>query len=155
MTAAMAQTDEQLKAWSLGVAPDAAVTFDAPAAPLPGQPGQVSLYLMGLAPLPSTHGKPLAPYQLNLHYLVTVSDADPMASHQRLASLVFAAMQNPDFELDLTALPAAMWTAFGVAPRPSFVIRLPLRQARSELPVRIVEHLPVIKSTTMVRTPAA
>lgn len=155
MTAAMAHTDEQLMAWSLGVVPDAAVTLDAPAAPVPGQAGQVSLYLMGLAPLPSALGKPLAPYQVHLHYLVTVADADTRAAHQRLASLVFAAMQNPDFELDLTALPAAMWMAFGVAPRPSFVIRMPLRQARTEAPVRIVEHLPVIRSTSMARTPAA
>lgn len=155
MTATMAQTDEQLKAWTLGVVPEAAVTLHAPAALDPGAGSQVSLYLMGLAPLPSTHSKPPSPYQLSLHYLVTVADADPATAHHMLARLVFAAMENPDLELDLTALPPAMWSALGVAPQPCFVIRLALRQARPELPVRIVEHLPVIRASTMARAPAA
>jgi hypothetical protein len=155
MTATMVQTDEQLKAWSLGVVPEATVTFHAPAALDPGAGSQVSLYLLGLAPLPSTHGKPPSPFQLSLHYLVTVSDTDPVKAHHTLARLVFAAMENPDLELDLTALPPAMWSALGVVPQPCLVLRLPLRQARPELPVRIVEHLPVIRSTPMAGTPAA
>lgn len=148
----MEQTDQQLKAWCRGILPDAEVTFDAPTAQERRDRGtQVSLYLMGLAPLPSTCGRAPAPYQLNLQYLVTVADADIVKSHQLLGALAFAAMGNPDFELDLSALPAATWSAFGVAPRPGFVIRRALRQARAETHAPVVARQPVIKAARLTR----
>jgi len=152
MHSTMEQTDQQLKAWCLGVLADVEVTFDAPAANAARERGsRVSLYLMALAPLPSTCGMAPAPYQLNLQYLVTVSDADIVRSHQLLAALAFDAMGNPDFELDLSALPAATWAAFGVAPRPGFVIRRALRHARAATRTPVVERQPLIKAARLAR----
>jgi hypothetical protein len=152
MYSTIEQTDQQLKAWCRDVLADVEVTFDGPAAQERRDRGsQVSLYLMGFAPLPSTCGRAPAPYQLNLQYLVTVADNDAVKSHQLLAALAFAAMGNPDFELDLSALPPAAWSAFGVAPRPGFVIRCALRQARAETRSPVVERQPLIRSARLAR----
>lgn len=148
----MEQSGEGLKAWSREVLGDVDVTFDAPSAPDPSSTrSRVSLYLVALAPLPAPRGKAPAPYQLGLHYLVTVSDADTARAQHLLTQLVFAAMADPDIELDLAAPPPATWVAFGLAPRPAFVIRVALRQPRPAPAVPLVEHPVTIAPAGMVR----
>jgi hypothetical protein len=57
-------------------------------------------------------------------------------------------MEQEGWELEFEALPMQAWSAFGIPPRPSFVLRVPLRVERPEeraKPVRLIklEGLPV------------
>jgi hypothetical protein len=127
------QTDTLLKDWVLQIVGTVPVTFSFPIAPQTGQ--TVSLYLWALGPafasaLPA--GGHRLPLQVELRYLVTTWADDPQQAHQMLGKLVFAAMDNPQFEVDLGQLPPDAWLAFGVAPRPAFVLRVPLRLERPE-----------------------
>jgi len=148
----MEQPGEGLKAWSRAVLGDVDVSFEPPSAPDPASTrSRVSLYPIALAPLPPTRGKGPAPYQVCLHYLVTVTDADAARAQQLLTQLVFAAMANPDIGLDVAALPAATWSAFGLPPRPGFLILLPLRQERSGPAVPLVEHPVTLRPAALAR----
>src|SRR5262249_33830852 len=73
-----------------------------------------------------------APVQLALRYLVTTWGDDPLAEHRLLGTLVAAAMQEEGFEVLLAPTQPATWTALGAAPRPAFVLQVPVRQARPE-----------------------
>lgn len=131
--------DEQLKNWISGNAQGAEVSLGAPNAQKAGE--GVGLYLlevMKTAPLgsPKLH----APLQLNLRYLVTAWSAKPENANQLLVGLMFAAMQSRDFEVEPEALPMAVWTAFGVPPRPSFILRMPLRCERPEVKAKVVRQ---------------
>ena len=55
-----------------------------------------------------------------------------------LGMLVFAAMEHTEFEVELAPIPAQLWQAFGVVPRPAFMFRLPLRMERPESNVKRV-----------------
>jgi hypothetical protein len=82
------------------------------------------------SPPPSTNRRP--PLQLILRYLVSAWSDKPEDAHQLLVQLMFSAMENKDFQVELESIPMTVWTAFGVAPRPSFVLRVPLRKERPE-----------------------
>jgi hypothetical protein len=62
---------------------------------------------------------------------------------------VFAAMDRPDNEVELDPLPADLWLALGVVPRPAFVLRVPLRLARPEPTAGIVLHPIVINEAPL------
>ena len=66
-----------------------------------------------------------------------------------LGALVVAALENPEFEVEQEPLPLSLWTALGIAPRPSFVLRVPFKHERPEkLAPRVrkplvIKHLPL------------
>jgi hypothetical protein len=129
-------TDKQLKDWVTSVlgATEVALT---PPAPAPAGSG-VSLYLMALAPVPPARSIRRAPLQVMLRYLVTTWAEEPEAAHRLLSELVFAALGNPAFEVELEPLPATTWEAFGTAIRPAFVLNVPLRVEQPEPPYKPV-----------------
>jgi hypothetical protein len=92
----------------------------------------VSLFLMDLVSQQPMRGQERAPLQLALRYLVTAWAADPVAEHRLLGALVAAAMQEEGFEVLLGPTAPATWMALGAAPRPAFVLQVPVRQARPE-----------------------
>jgi len=128
------QADARLTDWVGAVAgPGVQVALTAPA---DGHSGSgVSLFLMDLVSLPPMRGQRRAPLQLALRYLVTAWAEDPVAEHRLLGAVVAAAMQEEGFEVQLEPTSPATWTALGAAPRPGFVLQVPVRQARPE-PVR-------------------
>jgi hypothetical protein len=91
-----------------------------------------------------------SPLQLTLRYLVTAWAETPEDAHQLLADLAFSALGQADFQVEMEPLPVALWTAFGVPPAPAFVVRVPLRQARTEAPSKLVRQKLQISTTTMV-----
>lgn len=86
----------------------------------------VNLYLLELVDEPVLRHANRPPGQVALRYLVTTTADDPREAHRLLGLLVMAALDNPDFTVELTPLPAQTWVAFGVMPRPSFILRVPL-----------------------------
>ena len=141
------RVDERLEAWvsaALGKE-KVPVGFAAPAA---GKKG-VSLLLLEVLPTPVLRTPKRPPLQLTLRYLVTVSAEDPAEAHRVLGDLAFAAMDNPDFDVEVEPLPSPVWLALGLPQRPGFVIRLPLRKERPEPAVRRVQLPLVLRNAPM------
>jgi len=143
--------DRELLDWLKATAPKAMVSLTAPPAEAGDKP-LVSCYLIALATAPPTRGLASggpAPQQFALRYLVSVSAAVPEEAHRVLGPLVFAAMDRPGCEVELDMLPADLWLALGVVPRPAFMLRVPLRLARPEPTAGIVLHPIVINESPL------
>lgn len=125
------EVDQRLKTWVGTVLGEVPVSLHAP--DRESVDAGVSLYLLelGAAPPPRTERRP--PLRLSVCYLVTVGGAgSPERAHRQLGELVFAAMEEQDFEVDLSPVPVEVWAALGVAPRPAFRLRLPVVRERAE-----------------------
>jgi hypothetical protein len=111
----------------------------------------VSLFLMEMVGQPPMRGAQRSPLQFAVRYLVTVWAGDPVAEHRLLGDLVVAAMQVEDFEVELVPLAAATWTALSATARPSFVLRVPVRQARPEPAAKPVRQPLVVRGGSIAR----
>jgi hypothetical protein len=136
--------DERLRSWVSSEVPGAEVSLAGPKSQRSGR--GVGLYLLELmqSPPPSTSKRP--PLQLVLRYLITAWSDKPEDAHEMLVGLMFAAMENRDFQVELEPIPLTVWTAFGVPPQPSFVLRVPLRQERPEPQTKLVRELKIQSS---------
>ena len=143
--------DRELLDWLKATVPKTTVSLAVPPAEAGDKP-LVSCYLLALATAPPTrgaaNGSP-APQQYALRYLISVSAADPEVAHRVLGPLVFAAMDRPGCEVELDMLPADLWLALGVVPRPAFMMRVPLRLARPEPAAGMVLHPIVINQSPL------
>jgi Pvc16 N-terminal domain len=132
------ELDDRLKDWVGNVIPGAELCL---AAPDPKKTGRgVGMYLLELvqSPAPSTTRRP--PLQLALRYLITSWSDTPEDAHQMLAALMFAAMENTDFQVELEPIPLSVWTAFDTPPLPSFILRVPMRQERPQPQTKLVRE---------------
>lgn len=141
------ESDRRLTAWAQGVLGTVDVSLAPPAGETSGS--GVGLYLLELLPQPTATGAPLPPHQLVLRYLVTTWSDEPLEAHRLLGELAFAAFDSPDVELEHSTLPASTWTALGVPPRPSIVLRAPLRRDRPKPPVKPVLEPLVLRGATL------
>jgi hypothetical protein len=142
------QVTLSVKEWAGNVALDASISFGPPASQSTGQ--GVSIYLLDIASRPPMRGIARAPLQIQLRYLVSTWAGDPLEAQRLLGDLVFAAMQNADYEVALEPLPPATWHAFGVRPQPSFLLCLPLCRQRPEPETRLVLKPLVIQAAPVV-----
>jgi hypothetical protein len=117
--------DERLKQWAGGVLAGADALRLAP--PAAAETEGVSLYLLELLPKPPARGAPRPYAEVVLRYLVSAAAATPEAAHAVLGRLLASAVAQADFEVEAAPPPLALWQAFGVAPRPAFVIRVVVR----------------------------
>ena len=126
--------DNRLRQWVASVLEAAAPDVEIRLTP-PGDTGPkaaVSMFLLDLLPAtPATTGRRPS-LQITLRYLVSVSAERVEDAHRALGALVFAAMEHPEFEVELAPLPAELWSALGSTPRPGFLLRVPLRVERAE-----------------------
>lgn len=136
------ETDRHLVAWVAEILDKVSVSLAAPASNETSR--GVGLYLMELVQSAPARSTRRPPFLMTLRYLVTTQAAKPEEAHQMLGKLVIAALENPEFEVEQEPLPVALWTALGIAPRPSFVLRVPFRHERPEKLAPRVKHL-VIK----------
>lgn len=140
--------DDRMKDWIGSVIPGAELSLDSPDGEKKGR--GVGLYLLELvqAPPPSTTRRP--PLQLALRYLITAWSDKSEDTHQMLVELMFAAMENTEFQVELEPIPLTVWTAFGVPPRPSFILRVPLRQERPQPQTKLVREPLKIQQSPIV-----
>jgi hypothetical protein len=142
------QVDRRLQAWVGKVLDGAQVSLAPPGKSLP-EPG-VGLYLMEIVNSPvAPDARSLAPQQIALRYLVTAWAEAAEDSHRLLGTLVFKALRNPDFQVELEPVPVDAWSAFGVEPRPSFVLRVPLRYEEPRPKRPLVRQHMRIETTSM------
>ncbi len=120
------QVDGRLEDWIGTVLEGTNVSLAAPSGTETGR--GIGLYLMELMHTPPPRGARRPPLQISLRYLVTTWAEKSEEAHRMLGELVFAAMEHPEFEVERDPVPVTLWTALGVAPRPSFM------GARVELP---------------------
>jgi hypothetical protein len=142
------QVDRRLKEWAESVVEGVHVSLEPPDADQ--TESGVNFYLLELvenAPARTTTPTPL---QLSLRYLVSAWDVKPEEAHRVLGELVFAAMENTEFKVELVPLDPTVWVALGAAPRPSFVLRVPLRKERPQPPVQRVRAPLVVQITPVI-----
>ena len=130
--------DARLKAWVTSVAGAVDVSLGLPKEPRAGR--AVNLYLIEMLQTPQPRGPKRPPLEVTLRYLVTSSADSPEEAHKILGALVFAAMEQSDFEVESERVTGETWLALGLPPRASFVLRLPLRKERPEAPVKLVRR---------------
>jgi len=133
------QVDRELKAWvsNAGSIEETKITL----APPGRDQGVVSLYLIQVVRVMTTHESPRnspTPSTIMLHYLLSVQDDDPFRAHRLLGDLMFAAIEDPDFEVNLDPFPLEAWTAFQQIPQPAFILKVPLRRDRPERVTKLV-----------------
>jgi hypothetical protein len=104
---------------------------------------------MEVFPTPTARSARRPPSQIILRYLVTTWAEQLEEANQMLCELMFSALEKSEFEVESEPLPIAVWTAFGVPPRPSFVLRVPLRRERPERIAPLVRQSLVINATTL------
>lgn len=139
------EVDQRLKAWVGHVIGETPVSL---AVPAQGSREQgVSLYLLELGALPPARTGRRVPLQFCVCYLITVGDESPERAHRLLGELVFAALEAPEFQVELAPVPVELWAALGVAPQPAFRLRLPVRRERAEPNIARVRAPLVVQSS--------
>lgn len=141
-------SDGKLRDWIGGVVPGVELSLAAPEVRKTGR--GVGLYLMELIQSPPPSSVRRAPLQVALRYLVTAWSDQPEDAHQLLVDLMFAAMEKREFQVESETVPLAVWTAFGVPPRPSFILRLPLLRERPEPEAKLVRGPLKVQSSPVV-----
>ncbi|MPZ48124.1 MAG: DUF4255 domain-containing protein [Dehalococcoidia bacterium] len=139
--------DQRLADWVGSVLTDVAVSFDPPQAEAEGR--GVSLYLYEVRPEAPLRSR-TPPLQASLRYLVTAWAPTQPEAHTLLGELIFAALDHHEMELEAESFPAEAWATFGVAVRPSFVLRVPLRRERQEQPSKLVRQRLVVQTAALV-----
>lgn len=150
------EVDRKLQAWVRNVVADSEVSFAAPGQDKTER--DVGLYLFELVEDPPPRGTRAAPFRVILRYLVTTW-GDPAEAHRRLGELAFAALADAELSADISPPPAACWAAFGIAPRPAFILQAKVHRDRDVVPAppvteEIVLHVgPVLNVRGVVLGP--
>jgi hypothetical protein len=139
------QADEQVVAWARATVPDAAVKIAPP--PADGAEAGVRIHLLSVQPVAAMRGMKRAPLELALRYLVTTSSAHETDAHRWLGALMFGALDVAEWQVERNPTPIELWRAFGVAPRPAFIVSVPVRLERPEKEVPLVRRPPVVRTT--------
>jgi hypothetical protein len=104
-----------------------------------GADGAVGLYLLAFEadslPARQTHM-----LQFAARFLVTVHHSDPILAGERLAALLFEALEEPDLDVGLEPVTPAAWQALGAPPQPCFTVSMPLRQRRNPRTAALVRE---------------
>lgn len=142
------QIDEQLSAWVEqilgGIRPVLTAPKDTEGSLV------INLYLLELVDDPLRRNTSRPPLQPALRYLVTAHADEPRDAHRLLSALLYAAFEQEAFEVELDPVPHNIWSAFKVAPRPSFILRVPLPHEWQPELVPIVREPATLRSTPLV-----
>lgn len=142
------EIDEQLQKWAQALLKDASVTLSAPSTDRKGR--GASLYLYKLAPAPPSRGVKQPPLQVFARYLITTWGETEEQAHQLLEALLFGAMEEAAYEVELSPLLPEAWALFGLIPQPSFALGALVKRERLQPePQRVRRPMDVIASPMM------
>lgn len=122
------EVDQRLRAWVGRVLGEVPVSLGLPAHESVER--GVGLYLLELGPAQQGQTMRRPRLRVSLCYLVTAGAGTPEEAHHLLGELIFAAMEEPAFEVDVAPVPVELWSALQVVPRPAFRLRVPLERER-------------------------
>jgi hypothetical protein len=140
------QADERMLEWARKIVPDVPVAIAAP--PASDSDAGVGINLLSIAPVPAARGAKRPPLELALYYLVTTIAADEAEAHRWLGALAFDAMEVREWTISSEPLDAEVFRAFGVAPRPALVVRVPLRLERNDAEAPLVRRPLVLRTAS-------
>jgi hypothetical protein len=123
-----------LQEWVKAAAPAAAWLADMPLTKEVAGGTSASTYLLEMLPVPVPSIGRRPPLRWMLRFLVTCWALDLTEANALLTELAFAAAAQTNWQIEQEPVPLAIWTSFGIAPRPSFLLRIPLELAQEELP---------------------
>lgn len=136
----MESVDGNLRDWAKSVAKGADVVLEAPRAD--DEKTTIRLHLLQVqTAVPTSLGYPRS-LELRLNYLVTVGAANTESAHRVFGELLTAALGASQYAVELRELDAQFWIAFGVTPRPAFIIKCPYVVAREQPSVTLIRHAP-------------
>ncbi len=114
------QVTQDLKRWLAGLADSPDVTFQLPSGNQATP--SISLYFIDVRQKPAKPGATRSTQRFQLRYLVIASASDPLGAQRLLGSVLAAAVEREDVEIDTESPSAALWSALGVRPQPSFLL---------------------------------
>jgi len=120
------QTDKHLKEWVATIEDNITVSLEAPTDLKDKEQRVIWLYLIDLAEMTPHQESKKSNWRIFLRYLVTVSATPPEEAHRLLGKLLLATLESSEFEVEPEPIPVSLWTAFGIIPRPAFMLRVPL-----------------------------
>lgn len=141
------KVDQRLKDWIADVSGIQDVHLCSPSDI--GNTDSVGLYLLNIRCVPMARGIERTPHQLYLNYLITVWGSSTEFVHRTLGLLVFSAMSHEEFDVDTENVTPDLWRAFGISPRPAFILTVPLRKERPVSIAPFVREPIVIKQTPL------
>lgn len=102
--------------------------------PVTGRPGRgVSFQLLTVTPQPVPDAERHRRLCASLRYIATAWAPDDAVAHNLLGRLVFAAMQQKEFELEREPPSMVLWRSLGVPPQPGVLVTC---RASTPLPAR-------------------
>lgn len=131
------EVDAEVVSWIQSVVGDVSVLLEPPARLADASAAVVSVYLTEIVRDPAPRDVRQTPARLGLRYLVSVSDKSVARAHALLGQLLLAAVEDESQQVVLDTLSPAYWAAFGVEPRPAFMLQRPLA------PVKQREVVPI------------
>jgi hypothetical protein len=138
------QVDDLLKDWVKNITKVSEVSFSLDG--VKSAKASVNLYLLSLGSKPPARGTNPAPLQFLARYLVTTSGSDMVESHRLLGNLVFAALEDTRFDVDLQPISADTWLALKVLPQPAFVLEILVQRERPLLEAPLIQAPLVVKA---------
>lgn len=145
------RVDAALLHWTQATFPGLMISLTPPDEHASGQ--GISFYLLALGELPTTRAGKRPPLQVLLRYLVTSWADDPQVAHDLLGQAAFAALEATEqdsFQVEFDPPPLDLWIALKVAPRPSFVLGVPLRRERPQIAEHYVRKPLVVQVTPTI-----
>lgn len=140
------QVDTWLRDWGTRVSAGRPVVFDPPA---DRTGGTISLFLHRITDGPASRGMQRTPFQIMLHYVVTVSADTTEDQHRALGDLLVAAAAESRISVDLDPVGPEFWLALGVRPRPCFAVILPAIHEWPPVEIPLVRRPLEIRGATL------
>jgi len=142
------ELDIQLKEWILTIIKnDYQISFEHPGK-IDNVP-TISIYLYKLSnSLPTSPARETS-FQITLSYLLTVQSDNQIDSHLTLGSLLLAAKEQSNFEVEFPPLPTDYWQSFGTPPLPYFIICLPLVKKIPNEKIPTIKQQPKVNLTSI------
>jgi Carboxypeptidase regulatory-like domain len=118
--------EDWLRDWVQSVDPQAKISM-APPQETASERG-VALHFIELARNAPLRGAAAPALQVHMGYCVTTWAEEPLVAGRLLVDLALDAIGQTAIDVDFTPRDPQFWVALRVSPRPSFTIRLPVRQ---------------------------
>jgi hypothetical protein len=138
------ETDDAVHAWVSAAVGDATKVSALPPSGEPPDVVEVRSYLYALAPAPPARER-TPPFQFLARYIVIGWGKNPAEEHRVLGLLLGSALAERGDEIDLVPPSHELWRAFGVPPRPSFCLQIPVRVQRPTKEQPLVLEAPVLR----------
>lgn len=140
------KADQEVRLWAESVADSVALSFSMPN----DQPDKpvINLYLVDFEPVPTSGNRMIDLFRVR--YLVSTWADNPEQAHALLGQLFQSALEYSKFEVSAEPLPAHFWSAFKIAPRPSFFINYVLTLTKKPAIAPRVTEPPTISNTPAI-----